>query len=505
MIKRFSFKNKKQQSTRMTISSNSQNPNIETILRSQKISTTEDSAEKKKKKNKKFLKKFLKLRSASKFRSPFQSGGKGVPESSKQPDTKEKKRQKKQQRNSVRDPLDVPTRSILVPRKGVDDAFASPSTKTSSRRSTLPQEEETGFDDAYEMVLNSEDGTEQIVHGNDCGVDCNEGDWGGFLNVLLSSANDGIKELFSYETSSNKKSSKKKDPIEMHSPRHYSKSLSNTLPLEEKSDKERTFNDKAKVMYPVFKTDDDESVTSEQSLTYLESRESNPSANIQDNIISEKNAILKSASNDSGSFNSEEENKNELEIPSEELYDVTFSLNFLKELTQTGLMLEYCKVSENEEDIDNTLINMCIRPGYTKGTNFLQPKLCWSEITSSKSVSDDVIELNLLSIHSIHTSLEENGNAEGTNDDESPFFVITSESGVLYIFEAPTLSERNNVVQGLKNIVAWLSSLLISGSMTSTSYLVPDLDQKKGEQSGELPSLKTPVQVMSDLTHAFLQ
>lgn len=115
-------------------------------------------------------------------------------------------------------------------------------------------------------------------------------------------------------------------------------------------------------------------------------------------------------------------------------------------------MLEYCKVSENEEDIDNTLINMCIRPGYTKGTNFLQPKLCWSEITSSKSVSDDVIELNLLSIHSIHTSLEENGNAEGTNDDESPFFVITSESGVLYIFEAPTLSERNNVVQGLKNI-----------------------------------------------------
>jgi len=110
----------------------------------------------------------------------------------------------------------VPTRSILVPRKGVDDAFASPSTKTSLNtppRKSKHQEEETGFDDAYEMVLNSEDGTEQIVHGNDCGVDCNEGDWGGFLNVLLSSANDGIKELFSYETSNNKKSSKKKDPI----------------------------------------------------------------------------------------------------------------------------------------------------------------------------------------------------------------------------------------------------------------------------------------------------
>ena len=165
MIKRFSFKNKKQQSTEKRISSSSQNPNIEAILRSQNISTTEDSAEKKKKKNKKFLKKFLKLRSASKFRSPFQSGGKGVPESSKQPDTEEKKRQKKQQRNSVRDPLDVPTRSILVPRKGVDDAFASPSTKTSLNtppRKSKHQEEETGFDDAYEMVLNSEDGTEQI-------------------------------------------------------------------------------------------------------------------------------------------------------------------------------------------------------------------------------------------------------------------------------------------------------------------------------------------------------
>ena len=62
---------------------------------------------------------------------------------------------------------------------------------------------------------------------------------------------------------SDAKSSKKKDPMDIHSPRQYSKSLTKKLPFEERSDEKWTFIDKTKVMCPVLKINDDVSVTSQ--------------------------------------------------------------------------------------------------------------------------------------------------------------------------------------------------------------------------------------------------
>lgn len=92
------------------------------------------------------------------------------------------------------------------------------------------------------------------------------------------------------------------------------------------------------------------------------------------------------------------------------------------------------------------------------------------------------------------------------DDDDSPFFTITTETGDVHAFESPTISERNYVVHGIKNVVAWLSYHLIMGNMTSGSGVVTDLEVQgeEIEDTGELPSLRTPVQAMNDLAHSFM-
>ena len=42
------------------------------------------------------------------------------------------------------------------------------------------------------------------------------------------------------------------------------------------------------------------------------------------------------------------------------------------------------------------------------------------------------------------------------------------------------------------------------GHKASGIELASDLDEEEGVESGELPSLKTPIQAMNDLTHLFL-
>ena len=170
-------------------------------------------------------------------------------------------------------------------------------------------------------------------------------------------------------------------------------------------------------------------------------------------------------------------------------------------------MLVYFQDSDTSADDDmlgSSFVNMCIKPGVTRGSKLLEPKLSWTEMKSARSLGEDTISINLLGIHSIKAP-QDNGSDEQPNQSESPFFIITTESGDVHVFEAPTMSEQNHIVHGLKNVVAWLSYHLVLGSMASSgSELVSDMDEEHGEMSGELPSLRTPVQAMNDLTHSFL-
>mmetsp|Transcript_5862 Transcript_5862/g.6814 ORF Transcript_5862/g.6814 Transcript_5862/m.6814 type:complete len:511 (+) Transcript_5862:135-1667(+) len=188
--------------------------------------------------------------------------------------------------------------------------------------------------------------------------------------------------------------------------------------------------------------------------------------------------------------------------PEEELYDTSFTLRFLREVTQVGIMLEYFKVTSDSGNADNmksTLVTISVKPGVSRGSRLLEPRLCWKDMNLAHDSKDEGISISLLGVHSVHTSLSRND----TDDDDSPFFTITTENGDVHAFESPTLSERNYVVHGIKNVVAWLSYHLIMGNMTAGSGILPEQDAE-AEESGELPSLRTPVQAMNDLAHSFL-
>jgi len=188
--------------------------------------------------------------------------------------------------------------------------------------------------------------------------------------------------------------------------------------------------------------------------------------------------------------------------PEEELYDTSFTLRFLREVTQVGIMLEYFKVTGdggNGDNMKSTLVTICVKPGVSRGSHLLEPRLCRKGMNLAHDSKDEGVSISLLGVHSVHTSLSRND----TDDDDSPFFTITTENGDVHAFESPTLSERNYVVHGIKNVVAWLSYHLIMGNMTAGSGIVPEQDAQ-AEESGELPSLRTPVQAMNDLAHSFL-
>jgi len=198
----------------------------------------------------------------------------------------------------------------------------------------------------------------------------------------------------------------------------------------------------------------------------------------------------------------------------------SFTYPSFQELTEKGLILIYFQDISRDEidgagitDMDAFFVNMFIRPGTVHESTLIEPQLAWKEM---KSFDNDEAYINnkesksvdLLSIHSIHTSLgnvtekkAKQKNQENTLT-ESPFFIIMTSVGDAHVFEARTLSERNHVVHGLKNVIAWLSRHLILGSMASglvSSGLVLDPDEEKGEESGELPNLKLPLQAMNDL------
>lgn len=188
------------------------------------------------------------------------------------------------------------------------------------------------------------------------------------------------------------------------------------------------------------------------------------------------------------------EAKVEGNLPDEEFYDTAFTLKFLREVSNIGVILTYFRVPEDGEEMSSMVVSLTIKPGLSRGSRLLEPKLSWVSMQDSL---DEGMSISLLGIDSIDTSVN-------PNEDDNPFFTITTEEGDVHAFESPTLSERNHIVHGIRNVVAWLSYHLITGQMGSGTELVSDLEEERGESSGELPSLKTPVQAMNELTHSFL-
>lgn len=219
-------------------------------------------------------------------------------------------------------------------------------------------------------------------------------------------------------------------------------------------------------------------------------------------IQSEKIVKIPMNMNDVPSYNSPKNekmshlsSKSTADLSDEEIYDSSFTLRFLREISNIGIILTYYRVNEKGVSSSDT-VTLTIKPGLARGSRLLEPKLCWSNVENATS-KETII--SLLEILSIHTSLDPN-----TEDDCTNFFTITTQDGEVFSFESPTLDERNYVAHGLKNTVSWLSYHLVMGNMATGSQLVSELDEEEGEESGELPSLKTSNRAMNDLTNLFL-
>ncbi|KAL3790100.1 hypothetical protein HJC23_013611 [Cyclotella cryptica] len=99
-------------------------------------------------------------------------------------------------------------------------------------------------------------------------------------------------------------------------------------------------------------------------------------------------------------------------------------------------------------------------------------------------------------------TLEEEDEEEERTAPSSGFFSITAgSSGNVYVFEASSGSRRDYVVMGLKKMIGWASRQVIMGKVDVCAELY---GEDAAPMSGELPSLVTPSQALSRVTHAFL-
>ena len=97
---------------------------------------------------------------------------------------------------------------------------------------------------------------------------------------------------------------------------------------------------------------------------------------------------------------------------------------------------------------------------------------------------------------------------KGTTFDEertvpsSGFFSITAGSnGNVYVFEAQSGSRRDYIVNGLKKLIRRASNHMIAGKLDVCAELY---GEDAAPLSGELPSLVTPTQALTLVSHSFL-
>ena len=103
--------------------------------------------------------------------------------------------------------------------------------------------------------------------------------------------------------------------------------------------------------------------------------------------------------------------------------------------------------------------------------------------------------IKILDIHSI-TAPEPV--APPSDEGAGLHFIITTETGVVYVFECVTASDRDRALHGLRNVIAWLSYNLLMGSLVAsrTSY---------DENSDYAYSLGSQLKSMNQLIAPFLE
>jgi hypothetical protein len=234
-------------------------------------------------------------------------------------------------------------------------------------------------------------------------------------------------------------------------------------------------------------------------------------------------------------------------------YNEQSSISFLHRLTHQGITLLYLippatPPHNTTLDWKGRTVVLMIEPG--KGSSSFEPRLEWTTVPGGIHYESETTSIALLEIHSISTNTKRNPYGNPLADTSHPvphyqhddnessvheprhmdddldsklcFLTITTNKGDVYILEAPTVEEKNQIVNGLRNILARLSFHLVTGDVAATSELYHNMLSQTAEESSQteaslrdtparadissddLPPLTTPHQTMDKITHALL-
>jgi hypothetical protein len=175
-----------------------------------------------------------------------------------------------------------------------------------------------------------------------------------------------------------------------------------------------------------------------------------------------------------------------------------------QELLNVGFALvSHQPPTEEQPDWIGRSVTMLLRPGICNAKTTAPPQLEWSTMGGGMAPRVETKSVALLKIHSVTNSpTDDENNQEGRDDNDEAqerncFFTLTTNQGEVHVFETIATEESDRSVSGIKNLVARLSTQLISGDTNAFADFY-------NNNSGEPNEIKfTPDEAMVRLSHSF--
>ena len=202
------------------------------------------------------------------------------------------------------------------------------------------------------------------------------------------------------------------------------------------------------------------------------------------------------------------------ENPRRPYFNEEFAQRFVKRMLTNGMSLLYLQpphtTSNPSDEWKGRTVVMKIIPGSTGTQDAIQPKLQWTTMPGGTVTKAYMTSISLLRIHSVLTANQNLVPAESTTanlDDENLCFIsITSSAGKVFLFEANSVRERDEIANGLRNIIARLSFHLVAGDhQASTELYNDDRAIQEATEPGDLPALANPKLNMNRMTHLLME
>lgn len=161
---------------------------------------------------------------------------------------------------------------------------------------------------------------------------------------------------------------------------------------------------------------------------------------------------------------------------------------------------------------------MTLRPGVCTASTLEHPCIEWMTMGGGKeqtieSVSIGLFDIDSVAMSSLRDGLDGDNNDFATDcdtDDLDCFFTLTSKDGEIHLFEALSPKESQRIVNGIRNVAARLSAMLIAGDTAvvaefydTVQFSGMDFDGTAVEEATQSELSKD--EIMLRLSHSFLE